>query len=198
LLEEAEYKKIIYSTVNDYIAVTSDGKTKTKGDFIKDFELWKNKSYRVIPLALEEYFINGKDPIEFIKNHKNIYDFCIMGRATGKLYIEMQREPEEGKIETKKLKKLVRYYLSSDSDWTLYKRGIGSTGKQMNVRLNAPNEIGNVYAQYFNQFEEKSDYKIAYEHYILKVLERIDAIEKTKKAKDFIKSLQPTIQTSMF
>lgn len=247
VLENAKYKKIIYSTVNDYIAVTIDGKTKTKGDYIKDFELWKNKSYRVIPLALEEYFINGKDPIEFIKNHKYIYDFCIMARATGKLYIEMQKDgdyqvtkemlekdgwipgihgwiPKELEVwtetneiesaisfenavkiyrqshpaETKRLKKLVRHYLSSDSPWTLYKRGIGSTGKPMNVRQNAPDAIGNIYSQYFNQFEVKIDYKIAYEHYVLPVLERIDKIDKTKKAQKYVESFKPQIQGSLF
>ena len=58
ILERVDYRKIAYSTVNDYIAITNDGKVKTKGDFISEFELWKNKSSRVVALALQEYFVS--------------------------------------------------------------------------------------------------------------------------------------------
>ena len=106
-LEGEKYQKIIYSTVNDYIAIKEDGSYKKKGDFISDFELWKNKSNRVIALALEAYFTKGIDPKEFISNHDNIYDYCIMARATGQLYLEEQWE-ENNEIKTQKHKKLVK------------------------------------------------------------------------------------------
>ena len=149
ILERVDYRKIAYSTVNDYIAITNDGKVKTKGDFISEFELWKNKSFRVVGLALQEYFTKGTKPEDFIRNHKNIYDFCIMSRATGDLHLEMQND----KNEIIELKKLVRYYYSTDSNWQLFKRGTGSTGKSMNVNQAAPNELGTIYIQYFNKFE---------------------------------------------
>lgn len=197
ILEGDEYKKIVYATVNDYIAITGSGKLKVKGDFIKDFELWKNKSHRIVPLALEAYFIDGKDPIQFIENHKNIYDFCIMARATGRLHLEEQWE-EGNQITTKKHKKLIRYYLSSISNKKLYKRGISSTDKPMNVCLNANDQIGDIYVQYFNQFEEKENYNIDYRRYILPVLEKIDAIEKTKKAEAYSNKFKPQQQLKMF
>lgn len=58
-LERTDYKKIIFSTVNDYIAIKTDGEIKYKGDFLIDFELHKNKSARIVPLALKEYFVNN-------------------------------------------------------------------------------------------------------------------------------------------
>ena len=134
------YKKIVYSTVNDYIAFTEEGKVKTKGDFISNFDLWKNKSARVVPLALQAYFVEGKDPIQFIESYPNIYDFCIMERATGTTYLEEQWD-EGTTVNTKKHQKLVRFYYSNTGR-KLYKRGIGTTGKPMNVCKSAPNELG--------------------------------------------------------
>ena len=193
LLEEAKFKKFVYSTVNDYIAITTEGKIKKKGDYISDYELWKNKSWRVVSLSLEEYFIKGTNPIEFITNHKNIYDFCLMARASGDLYLEMQ-----GNKKTEKLKKLVRYYLTTDKERQLYKRGIGSTGKPANISLHADNELGSVYVKYFNQFEEKEDYNIDYKQYIYKALKIIDAVEKTNKLKSYLNSINNSSQLSLF
>ena len=50
-LERTDYQKIIFSTVNDYIAIKTDGEIKKKGDFLTDFELHKNKSARKIGRA---------------------------------------------------------------------------------------------------------------------------------------------------
>lgn len=200
VLERQDYKKIIYSTVNDYIAITNEGKVKTKGDFISEFELWKNKSNRVVALALQDYFIKGTKPEDFIKNHKNIYDFCIMAKASGQLYLEMQRI-HNNELEVKPLHKLVRYYLSTDSKWQLYKRGIGSTGKTANVSMNAANELGEIYIQYYNEHRQLpnfEDYNIDYNQYIFKTYRLIAKIEKNKKHLSFVDSLKPTTQLSLF
>lgn len=185
-LEEAEYKWIAYQSVNDYIAekVTTieEDRIKKKGDFMTDFELWKNKSNRIVPLALEAYFTKDVDPEEFIKAHKNIYDFCIMSRATGENYLEEQNKKGE-KI---KHKKLIRYYLSSTSQWQLYKRGTGTTGKPMNVCQNASNELGDIFTQYFNQFFQRDDYQVDVQQYIYKCYKIMDGIESTKKAKALV------------
>lgn len=197
LLEEQRFEKIYYSTVNDYIGLTVEGKIKTKGDFLTDNEIFKNKSWRVVALALEQYFVNGKDPIEFIRNHKNIYDFCIMARATGQLYLEMQKE-DDGSLRIEKLKKLVRYYLTTDKEWQMYKRGVGSTGKPTNINLHAPNELGEIYVRYFNTFEQKNDYNINYNQYIYKCLKIISKIEANNKLKNFIESQKQSQQISLF
>lgn len=195
LLEESKFKKFIYSTVNDYIAITTEGKIKKKGDYISEYDLWKNKSWRVVSLALEAYFIKGINPIDFISNHKNIYDFCLMTRASGDLYLEMQ-----GVKKTEKLKKLVRYYLTTDKEWQLYKRGIGSTGKPANISLHADNELGSVHISYFNMYKELPiiEYKIDYDQYILKCLKIIDNVEKSNRVKSFLNSINETSQLSLF
>lgn len=196
-LEFDQYSKIYMSTVNDYFAITTSEKIKTKGDFITDFELWKNKSARIVALAVTEYLKNGTNPIDFITNHKNIYDFCIMARATGDLYLEEQWE-ENGKIITKKHKKLVRYYLSSKSNHQLFKRGIGSTGKLMNVNQKAPNELGEIYIQYFNQATPEENYNIDYKQYIYSAFKLIDKCSNTKLAKQYVESLKPSKQITLF
>lgn len=202
-IETVRFNKFIYSSVNDYIAVPTEGKTKKKGSFITEYELWKNKSWRVVSLALEAYFIDGKNPIDFIENHDNIFDFCLMTRATGDLYLEMQRKSEEGVFDstnTVRLKKLVRYYLSSEKEWQLYKRGIGSTGKNANISLHADNELGRIYVQYFNQWQQKEmkDYNIDYSQYIYKCLKMIDSVEKGNKLKTYINKLNNDTQLSLF
>lgn len=199
ILERVDYKKIFYSTVNDYMAITNEGKVKTKGDFISDFELWKNKSNRVVALALQEYFTKGTKPEDFINNHKNIFDYCIMARASGQLYLEMQKV-NNGEIHTKPLKKLVRYYLSNNSDWQLYKRGIGSTGKSANISMNAANDLGEIYIQYYNTHVEKpfEDYNVDLNQYIYKVYKMIAKIEKNKKDKHFLDSLKESPQLTLF
>lgn len=195
-LEYADFESLRQEGINSYIAKKLDGSVKKKGRFMTEFELNKNKSMRVVPLALEAYFKDGKDPVEFIRNHKNIYDFCIAKKATGQMHYEEQWE-EQGKVIVKKHKKLVVFYISTEGT-VLYKRGFNNEGKPMNNHVNAPTDLGQPLVRYFNKFFEADDYKIDYNHYILEVLERIDAIEKTKKAKAFLDGLNPGQQLSLF
>lgn len=201
-LEYAKFAGLWQANVNSYIAKMTDGKVKKKGAFVTVYgspgcEINKNKSMRIVPLALEEYFINGKDPIDFIRNHKNIYDFLIAKKAAGQMHYEEQWEEEGGKVRTKVHKKLVRFYISTEGT-VLYKRGLNNEGNPMNNHVNAPTELGQPLVTYFNRFFEAEDYKIDYNHYILEVLEKIDGIEKTKKAKAFIDSLNPGQQLTLF
>ena len=87
-LERADYQKIIFSTVNDYLAIKTDGEVKKKGDFVTDFELHKNKSARIIPLALEQYFLRGIPVDTTIKSHHNIFDFCLRQKASKDFHYE--------------------------------------------------------------------------------------------------------------
>jgi hypothetical protein len=106
-LERTDYSKIIFSTVNDYLAVKTDGEIKKKGDFLTDFELHKNKSGRIVPIALEQYFINGTPVADTIRSHRNIYDFAMRQRATKDFHFEGRSERG-----TMVYNKLIRYYVS--------------------------------------------------------------------------------------
>ena len=112
-LERTDYKKIIFSTVNDYLAIKTDGEVKKKGDFLTDFELHKNKSARIVPLALEQYYVYNI-PIEHtILNHTNIFDFCIRQKASKDFHYEgLSRAKGEKTI----YNKLIRYYVSNTGE----------------------------------------------------------------------------------
>ena len=76
-LEHDTYSKIILGDVNNYIAVTEDGKSKCKGRFeYKDLALHKNKSFLIIPKALHAYFVDGIEPEDFLAQNENIFDYC--------------------------------------------------------------------------------------------------------------------------
>jgi hypothetical protein len=110
-LERTDYSKIIFSTVNDYLAVKTNGAVKKKGDFLTDFELHKNKSARVVPIALEQYFISGTNVADTIRNHGNIYDFGMRQRANKDFHFEGRSEGR-----SRVYNKLIRYYVSNDGE----------------------------------------------------------------------------------
>jgi hypothetical protein len=110
-LERTDYAKIIFSTVNDYLAIKTNGEIKKKGDFLTDFELHKNKSGRVIPLALEQYFVHNIPIADTITNHNNIYDFALRQKASKDFHYE-------GVAGAKRTvyNKLIRYYVSNTGE----------------------------------------------------------------------------------
>ena len=111
-LERTDYKKIIFSTVNDYIAIMPDGTIKKKGDFLTDFELHKNKSARIVPLALEGYYVHGIPVRETILAHKNLYDFCIRRISSRDFHYEGVNSDNE----VTKYNKLIRYYIGKTGE----------------------------------------------------------------------------------
>jgi hypothetical protein len=112
-LERTDYAKIIFSTVNDYLAIKTDGEIKKKGDFLTDFELHKNKSARIASIALEQYYVNDV-PIETtIKNHKNIFDFAMRQKASRNFHYEGYNK---AKGEKNVYNKLIRYYVSNTGE----------------------------------------------------------------------------------
>lgn len=108
-LEATHYQKIIFSTVNDYLAIKTDGEIKKKGDFLTDFELHKNKSARIVPLALEAYYVHGVPIDVTIRNHRNIYDFCLRQKSSKDFHYEGWNKKTGDKTI---YNKLIRYYVS--------------------------------------------------------------------------------------
>ena len=110
-LERTDYQKIIFSTVNDYLAIKTDGEIKKKGDFLTDFELHKNKSARIVPIALDNYYTKDIPVADTIQNHKNIYDFCLRQKASKDFHYEGL---SNGKRTV--YNKLIRYYVSNKGE----------------------------------------------------------------------------------
>jgi len=110
-LERTDYQKIIFSTVNDYLAIKTDGEIKKKGDFLTDFELHKNKSARIVPIALELYYTSNIPVADTIRNWKNIYDFCLRQKSSKDFHYEGHSASEKTIYN-----KLIRYYVSNTGE----------------------------------------------------------------------------------
>jgi hypothetical protein len=112
-LERTDYSKIIFSTVNDYLAIMTNGEIKKKGDFLTDFEFHKNKSARIVPIALERYFVDGTPVEHTIRAHTNLYDFCIRQKASRSFHYEGTDRLTGEKTQ---YNKLIRYYVSNTGE----------------------------------------------------------------------------------
>jgi len=188
--EYTEFKWIAQTSVNDYLALKTDGKTKEKGDFEIDKELNKNKSMRIVPIALKEYYVNGTPIEKTIKEHKNIYDFCLRQKASKNFHYE--GVSANGKTV---YNKLIRYYLSNKGEKLL-------KIKNPSCMTNAPDvaqvHAGDWLATVCNKLPKTTvpqECDIDYSFYILKVQEIIDKIklEGRRAAKQ-----QPKNQLTLF
>lgn len=77
-LEYAEYSKMIIRDVNNYIAVYTNGKVKRKGAYqYEDLGWHQDQGGLVIPMAAEAAMLHGVSVADFVKSHKNKYDFLL-------------------------------------------------------------------------------------------------------------------------
>lgn len=193
-LEYVEYEMFAQTSVNDYIAVKKadwmwkddefkavlidkpiQKRTKKKGDFLTSYELHKNKSKCIIPIALEKYFTQGISVTDTIKNHRNIFDFCIAKKAS-RDYFYRSVNRENG-MQTD-LNKMIRYYCSKGKGEKLFKIKKDSsdkTGPEQSACESQSNQ-----QVLFNRpfkYEKWEDYGIDYQFYIDQTYKIIDKIE---------------------
>lgn len=178
-LEYTEFDWIVQLSVNDYLAKEPSGKLKQKGDFCWDIEIHKNKSRRIIPIALREYFVNGVLPEETIKNHDSIFDFCILQKATRNFFYEGV-DRKTGDLVT--YDKLIRYYISTEGQ-KLYKVKREDSDSTAPDRSECEADVP--YQTVFNTVVKQNMdlYKIDYEYYIDKTYELIGKIQPEVKRK---------------
>lgn len=139
LLEFSKYKKIAIRDVNAYVAIKENDEVKSKGDFEIEKDLWKDHSMRIVPIAVNDYFVKGIPVIQTINNCIEINKFLIGKRAkTGRLEY---RATENGDLVRQKMPKNVRYYVSS-SGGSLVKL-TKATDKQQKLKKDdvSPNQI---------------------------------------------------------
>jgi hypothetical protein len=166
------YKKLVINNVNEYIAEYSDS-TKDKehiklnGRFAIYKEIHKDPSAKIIAIALKEYFINNIPVSQTIKNHKNIFDFCIrlkVNRSSKAKYSYF----ENGFLKFKELGKTTRYFCSND-------------GGSLSVFYNnseTPNRISKDFTfTLFNEYYDSDNYNINYQYYITEANKIKDVIE---------------------
>ena len=180
-LERTDYQKIIFSTVNDYLAIKTDGEIKKKGDFLTDFELHKNKSARIVPIALEQYFVSGV-PIEHtISSHNNIFDFCMRQKASKDFHYEgWNRARGEKTI----YNKLIRYYVSNTGEKLLKVKNENSDSNAADVMQVEAGEWVCTVCNYLPKDTDVSTAGINYDYYIEranKIVYKIKSGGKTRK-----------------
>lgn len=172
-LEFVDYSKMIIGDVNNYIAVTTKGKIKNKGRYELDKVVGsepayhKDNSFRIVPLALQEYFVKGIPVEQTIKNHTNIYDFCGRQKFKGSDY-GIIKYISNDQIISEKQQKNVRYYISNKGASFIKNYGKGTS------------EIINkgYLVTIFNNFTSKPipEYDINYQFYIKECYKEIDLI----------------------
>ena len=115
VIEEAFYSKMFIRDVNNYGAVYEDSTKehehiKLKGDFEVDKEYHKDPSMRIVPLAVKNYFVYGIPIEDTIKNHRDIFDFCLQLKTNSKSTAYF-RHIEFGDIVDDPLHRMTRYYM---------------------------------------------------------------------------------------
>lgn len=173
-LEYVDYSKMVIRDVNNYMAVTTKGKVKYKGAFEIDKVIGtepayhKDNSFRVIPLAISEYFVKGIPIEETVYNHKDIYDFCGRQKFGRDSYGEIHYLNGFDKV-VEKQQKNVRYYISKSG-----KTFIKQYTKGSSEAINKGYQV-----EIFNKFIEKefSEYKVDYTFYIEEAYKIINIID---------------------
>lgn len=80
--EETPYRCIAMKDVNNYLAITLDGKVKSKGLYA-ECGLQKNPTMEVCSKAARQFLIDGTKPEVFIKKQKDVRDFVAVRGVTG-------------------------------------------------------------------------------------------------------------------
>ena len=170
-LEHDTYSKIILGDVNNYIAVTEDGKSKCKGRFeYNDLALHKNKSFLIIPKAIHAYFVGGIKPEDFLAQNQNIFDYCGGVKIKGDWNF-IEHSVINGEYITKPLQHTVRYYISTTGSKIIKKNN--KDGREIQI------EAGKWMQTAFIDYEEKefADYNINMKYYLDNIYKEIKALE---------------------
>lgn len=174
VLEFTDYQKMWIGDINNYGCIDFSGKIKNKGRFEVDKVIGgepayhKDNSFKIVPLALQEYFSKGISIEDTILNHKDIYDFCGRQRFKSEDY-GMTYTLINDKIVQERQQRNVRYYICNKGSSFIkhYKKGTQEIiHKGFLITI-------------FNRFIEKkiSDYNIDYTFYIKECYKEINQIE---------------------
>ena len=173
-LEYANYKKMVISNVNNYMAQYESGDVKDKGGlYLVNPDPHKNKSQRIVQIALRRYFFEGIPVRETIENHlttnekglewsekkqkygiefHGIYDFCIGRKVQWNQSYVLIKGMEEKKVD----QKVLRYYITKDRA-TLRKKYDDGRQEAVNKGYNA---------KLFQDYVKEDDYGVNYEYYV--------------------------------
>lgn len=179
-LEYVEYKSFYIRDVNNYLSVTTNGDVKYKGIFeYKNIPLHKNASAVIIPYAVSKYLLENIPVEETVKNHTNIFDFCIGVRAKSNSWYEI-KGVKSRYIHERKLSKTVRFFMSTNGS-VMMKHYSDGRVRHVNAPLRSGNKFKYRLVTIFNHYYEADDYHIDYSYYIYKCKELINNIQAKKE-----------------
>jgi hypothetical protein len=171
-LEYQTYSKMIIRDVNNYMAITPNGKVKYKGAFkiyeevVKEDEYHKSLSQTIVPKAISNFYLHNIPIEETIKNEENIYEFC----KTFNTSHGWSCETVDNKGVIISQQKTNRYFISTD----------GVTFRKTKEDKIIEIEAGGNLVTIFNKYCKKnaiSCYNINFSYYIAecyKIIHRID------------------------
>ena len=168
-LEYTFYKKYIRRDVNNYIAQTDDGKIKSKGCFLQDIDLNKGYDSPVINQVLKKYYIDGQAIEKSLKEHSDIYDFCIAQKMGKQFKAEFNGEEVQSSV---------RFYVSKSGGKLLKWKTIES---ETGVTKSSTDLCAGYSVQLFNEFVNKDNYDINYDYYLKEVLKITGEINKAQE-----------------
>lgn len=119
-LESVDYQKMAIYNVNNYIAISTDGKVKRKGlfctyeDLVNQESYHKDSSATIIPLALSNYFSQGTPIEDTILQCDDIHEFAFGVKKTKSFNYAVLIPHEDRSITIKKFtERFFRYYISN-------------------------------------------------------------------------------------
>lgn len=180
-LEHDQYKKMHSYDCNNFINEFTNGKTKCKGRF--EFEphdkyeiasLHKNKSFLIVPKAIYHYLINGIEPEQFLRDNRNIFDYCGFVRAKGQWQLTEYNTGADGLV-LRPLQKTLRYYISKNGKKII--KVNKTDGREINI------EAGLTKCVEFNLYQEKSweEYGVDDKYYLEQIYKELEAISPKEK-----------------
>ena len=170
-LEREEFERFYQYAINDYLGVKSGWSKshnpkliKKKGLFIDEPQLGKGMAPLIIPKAINQYFVEGIDPKETIKNCTDILKFCTFQKVKKDFSVEFNGTP---------VRHINRYYMSTNGG-RLVKFKWENGEKIRPTMLCASSGV-----TLYNTFNDLpiSERKINYQYYIHEVYKIIDQLE---------------------
>lgn len=188
-LEYATYNKLFTRDINNYLSVDINDKIKTKGAFDIDLELHKNRSERIVPIAVKRYFVNDVPVEDTIKNHlsvgnygkienQGIYDFCIGKKIQSNQNYTIE-DSEENLIKNI-TDKVIRFYVSTDGDYL--KKNYFDGRKEITVGGNK--------MTMFMDYYDSTNYAVDYDYYINQAYKIIHNVDGTTEKLEVERKLQ--------
>lgn len=173
IFEDNYYSKMVIRDVNNYMSVFEGSTFENerivyKGVFEIDKEYHKDSSMRIVPIALKEYFVYGIPIEQTIRNHNNIFDFCLRLKKNNSSTAQYTYLDDNGDVQIEELGRTTRYFVSNQ-------------GGAIGIYYNGSNSLNRRHIGYvttlFNKYYEAEDYNINYHFYATETRKILNTVE---------------------